>query len=109
MKFLENPLNSGFSSRPEGGGENREKTAKNGGGAAGRRGTMEGAVMKLENYETRLYCLLADELGNGARRVDYEDVARRLGCSRSTVTYNVGKLMSSGVIGCINGKLYLKE
>ena len=70
---------------------------------------MEGAVMKLENYETRLYFLLADELADGARRVDYEDVARRLGCSRSTVTYNVGKQMSSGVIGCINGKLYLKK
>lgn len=70
---------------------------------------MEGAVTRLENYETRLYCLLADELAEGARRVDFEDIARRLGCSRSTVTYNVGKLMSAGVIGCIDGKLYLKK
>ena len=70
---------------------------------------MEGAITRLENYETRLYCLLADELAEGARRVDFEDIARRLGCSRSPVTYNVGKLMSAGVIGCADGKLYLKK
>lgn len=66
------------------------------------------AVQRIENYETRLWLVLSDELSAGARRISYEELARRLGCSRSTINYNVGKLMSSGLIGIESGKLYLK-
>lgn len=57
----------------------------------------------------RLYGLLVETLSNGARRISYDEYAVRLGCSRSAVRYNVGKLLSAGVIGCTGGKLFLKE
>lgn len=63
---------------------------------------------RVENYETQLLCILLEELAGGDKRVSYNLLAERLGCARSTVTYNVGKLMSSGIIGCREGKLYLK-
>lgn len=70
---------------------------------------MDEAVLKIDNYETQLWCVLSDELSGGARRISYDVLARRLGCARSTVYYNIGKLMSSGLIGIEDGKLYLKN
>lgn len=67
------------------------------------------AVARLENYETRLYFELANLLSNGARRISYDDLAEKIGCARSTVRYNVGKLLSADVIGIKDGKLYLKS
>ncbi len=64
---------------------------------------------KVENYETQLLCILLEELAGGEKRVSYNLLAARLGCARSTVRYNVGKLMSSRIIGCRGGKLYLIE
>lgn len=64
---------------------------------------------KVENYETKLLCILLEELAGGEKRVNYNVLAARLGCARSTVTYNVGKLMSSRIIGSRGGKLYLIE
>ena len=66
-------------------------------------------MQRIENYETRLYCLLAEELANGPRRVNFEEAARQIGCSRSTVTRNVGKLLAAGILGVEDGKLFLKE
>lgn len=70
---------------------------------------MENTVteMRLETYAMRLYGVLCGALSDGARRLDYDDLAARVGCSRSAVRYNVGKLLSAGMIGTRDGKLYL--
>lgn len=66
------------------------------------------AIEKIDNYETQLYLLLSDELAAGPRRISFDHLARRLGCARSTVTYNVGKLISAGLIGIEDRKLVLR-
>lgn len=65
--------------------------------------------LKIENNEIKLFRLLAEELAQGAKRVNYDNLAEKLSCARSTVRYNVGKLLSAGVIGTDDGKLYLKS
>lgn len=92
---------------PQRRGEEDNKTA--GGESTAKEGAMDSAVQRIENYETRLYCLLAEELAAGPRRVDFEEYARKMGCSRSTVTRNVGKLLDAGIVGVKDGKLFLKE
>ena len=53
----------------------------------------------LEKVAVRLYRLLSEEyLIDGARRVSYHELAEKLGCARSTVRYNVGKLAAAGLI-----------
>ena len=88
-----------------GGAEERNFGVKSAHGAKEESG-MEN-IEQLENYEMKIYKELADELSEGAKRVSYEEIARRIGCSRSTVRYNVGKLISARFIGFENGKLYL--
>lgn len=68
----------------------------------------KGVPKAIENYEIKLYWILRKELKEGPRRVDYEELARQIGCARSTVTYNVGKLISKGIIGVNHGELYWK-
>ncbi len=65
----------------------------------------------LEKVAVRLYRLLSEEyLIDGARRVGYSDLATRLGCARSTVRYNVGKLAEVGLIEITKDKkLNLKK
>ncbi len=65
-------------------------------------------ILKIENYELKLYHLLEIELAAGAKRLDYKDLSDRIGCSRSTISRNVGKLFSAGLIGFDHGKIYLK-
>ena len=100
------------------------RAARKAPGDAGKEGRREGAkyvakesamstaalrkIGNIENYETQLWVLLSEELESGPRRISYDDLARRLRCSRSTISYNMGKLMSSGLIGIKDGKLYLK-
>ena len=62
----------------------------------------------LEKKCTQLYRILEEELARGAKRLDYNELAKRLDCARSTIRYNVGKLMDAGVIGIRGGRLYLK-
>lgn len=69
----------------------------------------ECAAEQLENYEMRLWLILSAELANGARWISYSDLQKRIGAkSRSTVTYNIGKRMSAGLVGIEDGKIYLK-
>ena len=65
-------------------------------------------IRNIKNYETKLYLILVEELADGARWLPYGKLAEKLGCSWSTVTRNVGKLMESDLIGYSDGKLYLK-
>lgn len=95
-----------FGAAQEGGGGGQQI---GGGRIPAKEGAMDGAVQRIENYETRLYCLLADELACGPRRVNFEEYARKMGCSRSTVQRNVGKLLAAGILGVEDGKLFLKE
>lgn len=54
---------------------------------------------RIENIAVRLYRLLSEEyLMNGARRVSYNELAEKLSCARSTVRYNVGKLVEADLI-----------
>ena len=65
----------------------------------------------LEKVAVRLYRLLSEEyLIDGARRVSYHELAEKLGCARSTVRYNVGKLTAAGLIVITKeGKMDLKK
>lgn len=65
----------------------------------------------LEKVAVRLYRMLSEEyLIDGARRVSYHELAEKLGCARSTVRYNVGKLAAAGLIVITKeGKLDLKK
>lgn len=62
----------------------------------------------LEKKCTQLYRILEQELAGGAKRLDYNELARRLGCTRSTIRYNIGKLMDAELVGIRGGRLYLK-
>lgn len=67
------------------------------------------AYLKLENTTLKLYRIFTEELtGHERKRFDYDELAERLNCSRTAIRYNVGKLLSAGIIGSENGKLYLK-
>lgn len=67
------------------------------------------AYAKLENKQLKLYRIFAEELTEHERkRYDYDELAERLNCSRTAIRYNVGKLLSAGIIGSENGMLYLK-
>ena len=67
------------------------------------------AYVQLENTKMKLYRILAEELtGHERKRFNYDELAERLNCSRTAIRYNVGKLLSAGIIGSEDGKLYLK-
>ena len=72
---------------------------------------MQEPANALEKVAVRLYRLLSEEyLIDGARRVSYHELAEKLGCARSTVRYNVGKLAAAGLIVITKeGKLDLKK
>ena len=54
---------------------------------------------QIENIASRLYRLLSEDyLMDGERRVPYNELAEKLGCARSTVRYNVGKLAAAQLI-----------
>ena len=61
--------------------------------------SMQEPANALEKVAVRLYRMLSEEyLIDGARRVSYHELAEKLGCARSTVRYNVGKLAAAGLI-----------
>ncbi|MDE7295884.1 MAG: winged helix-turn-helix domain-containing protein [Clostridia bacterium] len=69
----------------------------------------EEAYAKLEKIKLKLYRVFAEELSEHEhKRYNYDELAERLNCSRNAIRYNVGKLLSAGVIGSEGGKLYLK-
>lgn len=68
----------------------------------------EEAIRKIEKLELKIYLKLEELLKDGPRRVSYDEIAKACFCSRGSVTYNVGKLLSDNVLGYQNGKLYLK-
>lgn len=68
----------------------------------------EQAIRKIEKLELKIYLKLEELLRDGPRRVDYDEIAEACSCVRGSVHYNVGKLLSDGVIGYKNGMLYLK-
>lgn len=72
---------------------------------------MQEPANALEKVAVRLYRILSEEyLIDGARRVSYHELAEKLGCARSTVRYNVGKLAAAGLIVITKeGKLDLKK
>ncbi len=73
--------------------------------------TIQETANQLEKVAVRLYRMLSEEyLIDGARRVSYHELAEKLGCARSTVRYNVGKLADAGLIVITKeGKLDLKK
>lgn len=73
--------------------------------------TIQETANALEKVAVRLYRMLSEEyLIDGARRVSYHELAEKLGCARSTVRYNVGKLAAAGLIVITQeGKLDLKR
>ncbi|MCI9010347.1 MAG: helix-turn-helix transcriptional regulator [Clostridia bacterium] len=73
--------------------------------------TIQETANQLEKVAVRLYRMLSEEyLIDGARRVSYHELAEKLGCARSTVRYNVGKLAAAGLIVITKeGKLDLKK
>lgn len=67
-------------------------------------------AVRVESVASQLYQILSEELAYCARRVDYSELAKRLGCARSTVRYNVGKLLRAGLIDMNeHGKLCLPQ
>ena len=73
--------------------------------------TIQETANQLEKVAVRLYRMLSEEyLIDGTRRVSYHELAEKLGCARSTVRYNVGKLADAGLIVITKeGKLDLKK
>lgn len=70
----------------------------------------EEQLAKLETIEMKLFRVVAEMLDGGRHeRLDYNELARRVPCSRSAVRYNIGKLFSAGLLGIEDGKLYLKS
>ncbi len=72
--------------------------------------TIQETANQLEKVAVRLYRMLSEEyLIDGARRVSYHELAEKLGCARSTVRYNVGKLAAGLIVITKEGKLDLKK
>ncbi len=69
----------------------------------------EAAIRKIEALGLRIYLKLEELLRDGPMYVNYNEIAASCGCSRSAVRYNIGKLLSEGVIGYENGMLSLKK
>ena len=63
----------------------------------------------LESTASKIYRYLKDHLKGGRRRrLDYNLIARTVGCTRSTVRYNLDqKLIPLGLVAVEHGKLYL--
>ncbi len=65
-------------------------------------------TIEIESTAEKLFRLLSERLKNGkAARFDYNELALALGCARSTIRYNVGKLLSARLIAVRDGKLFL--
>ncbi len=59
-------------------------------------------LVELGKFKLKLYVALCDVLSDGRRRrLNYDELAVRIGCkSRQTVSYNIGRLLKEGKIGC---------
>ena len=68
-------------------------------------------ALLLESTASKIYRYLKENLKGGKkRRLDYNVIARTVGCTRSTVRYNLDqKLIPLGLVAVENGKLYLKK
>lgn len=60
---------------------------------------MPRAAAIMENYSMQIFGILSELLANGPKRVSYDDIAAQIGCARSTVRYNIGKMLSAGIVG----------
>ena len=66
-------------------------------------------IKSLTERAVQILELLADVLGDGEGCIPYEDIAKRLRCSRSTVKYTMDKLIIDGAVQAYGGKLSVRE
>ncbi len=66
-------------------------------------------ALLIESTASKIYRFLKESLKGGKRRrLDYNLIARTVGCTRSTVRYNLDKkLIPLGLVAVEHGKLYL--
>ena len=69
----------------------------------------EAAIRKIEDLQLKIYLQLEETLRDGPKYVNYNQIAAECGCSRGAVRYNIGKLLSEGVIVYENNMLSLKR
>lgn len=62
----------------------------------------------LEGKKLLIYRIFERELkGYGRKRIDFNDVAREVGCSRKTVSYHYKQFKKKGLVEVQNGEMLI--